>query len=192
MITEQFLKKVRDFAYAEEAKFHTPPKFHVDFTNEKGLKLAEALHANKDIVSAGTFLMDSMLGAAMTEGRLKEHVMMAVKKTKELFGEFPELTEEEKENILNCVREHHGAERFSSLESEICCNADCYRFLSMEGVVGGMKNFREMEKKELIDLFLKKGEEKWNVLSLSGCKKELEPQYQAVKVLLQRMKGEEK
>ena len=74
--------------------------------------------------------MDSMLGTAMTEKRLNEHTKMAIEKAEELFRDFPELTEEEKGTILSCIREHHGAERFSSVESEICCNADCYKFLS--------------------------------------------------------------
>lgn len=181
---------MRSFAYREEAKFHTPSKFQTDLTHEKGEKLADMLHANKEIVSAGILLMDSMLGTAISEGRLKEHITMGEEKAKELFKEFPELTEEEKENVLDCIREHHGVERFSSIESEICCNADCYKFLSMEGVVGGMKNQREMERKEMIDLYLKKAEEKRGIVSLPQCRKELEPQYNAIKNLLQKMKEE--
>ncbi len=191
MISQNFLNNVRDFAYGEEIKYRTPSKFQIDFAYQKGLALAEMLHANKEIVSAGTFLMDAMLGAAMTEGKPKEHAAMAEEKAKELFSEFPEITEEEKENILSCIRQHHGVERFSSLESEICCNADCYKFVSMEGVVGGMQHQRKMEKEAMIDLYLAKAEEKWNALSLPYCKRELEPQYQAVKALLQKMKENE-
>ncbi len=191
MISQDFLDKTRDLAYGEEIKYHTPSRFQIDYAHRKGEILAEILRADKNIVSAGMLLMDSMLGAALAEGRPKEHAKIGEERTKELFSEFPELSEEEKTNVIHCIREHHGAEKFFSIESEICCNADCYKFLSLEGVVGGMKHQREMERGAMIDLFLAKAEEKWNALSLPQCKKELEPQYHAVKILLEKMKENE-
>lgn len=190
MISKELVERVRSFAYGEEEKYHTPSKFQVDFAYENGQRLAEALHADKDIVAVGMLLMDALLGKAMAEGRAKEHVQMAEEKTKELLAEFSEVSEEEGENILHCVSEHHGVEKFFSLESEICCNADCYKFLSVEGVEGGMKNQREMPKGEMIDLYLAKAEEKRGALSLDVCKEELEPQYAKIKETLLEMKKE--
>jgi len=43
-----------------------------------------------------------------------------------------------------------------------------------------------MELDGLIKLYLKKADEKWNVLSLEICKKELEPQYKTIKDFLTR------
>ena len=91
----------------------------------------------------------------------------------------------EKENVLHCIREHHGVDTFYSLESEICCNADCYRFISVEGVVGGAMDFREISVSDFVELFSEKAEEKWYALSLDMCKKELEPQYRAIKTFLE-------
>jgi hypothetical protein len=128
--------------------------------------------------------MDCKLGQAFKEGRLKDHVEMSYQKAEEVLSANSQVTEKEKEIILGCVKQHHGSEKFLSLEAEICCNADCYRFASVKGVIGGMKNLRDMPMDDAVKLFLEKADEKWKALSLDICKKELEPEYRAIKTFL--------
>ncbi|NTU47159.1 hypothetical protein HGA88_06035 [Candidatus Roizmanbacteria bacterium] len=191
MITSNLIQTVQDFVYKEIEITSTPSRFQLDYTNDKGQLLAEKLQADKNIVLLGTLLMDCKLGQAFKEGRLKDHIEMSVQRAEELLSQDGEITSEEKEIVLACVREHHGAEKFSSLEAEICCNADCYRFISVEGVIGSIYHWQEkMPIEKLISLFREKAEEKWNALSLDMCRKELEPEYKAVKHLLDCYKGE--
>lgn len=184
MISKRLVDKARKFSYSQANKYLAPSIFHIDYANEKGQELAEKLDADKSLVLVGTLLMDCMVGQAIKEGRIKEHVVMGEKATKQILKNFPELTTEEMENIINCVRQHHGAQKFHSIEAEICCNADCYRFASVKGVLGGMRNSRDMSLPELIKLYSDKAEEKWNVLSLDICKKELKSQYCAIENFL--------
>jgi len=51
-------------------------------------------------------------------------------------------------------------------------------------VIAGIRYTRDMPLDDLVNLFLKKADEKWNALSLDICKKELEPQYKLIKDLL--------
>lgn len=183
MITKTLINLVGDFAYQEVEKYGTPSKFQVDFTNEKGQWLAEKLHADKSIVLLGTLLIDSMLGLAYKEGRLKDHIDMGYQKANEILSADKGLTTKEKENVLNCIKQHHGANNFFSLESEICCNADCYKFASVKGVIGSIKNMRDMPLDAMAKLFNDKADEKWNALSLDICKDELDLQYKAIKNL---------
>ncbi len=167
----------------------TPPPFHIHLANRKGQEIAQALNANKEVVILGTLLMDCALWEALQQGKLERHVDMSLEKAKEILSQFSEITEMEKENIFHCISEHHGLVKFYSIESETVCNADCYRFASVEGTIGGMKEFREMKLNELINLWLEKANEKWNALSLDICKKELEPQYYAIKQFLGNYKN---
>lgn len=187
MITKKLIKEIEDFVYSEVNKYQVPSRFQIDYTNEKGQWLAKKLKANKNIVYLGTLLMDCMLGKAVSEGKLLKHVEMSVKKADELLSSDTKLSE--KENILHCVKEHHGVKKFFSLESEICCNADCYRFASVKGILGGMINMRDMKLDDMVKLFSAKADEKWNALSLDICKKELKPQYKAIKELFRNYKG---
>jgi hypothetical protein len=184
MISAQLITLVSDYVYKDIDKYGAPSKFQVDFANEKGQWLAEKLKADKNLVLLGTLLMDCKLGQAFKEGRLKDHVEMSYQKAEEVLSANSQVTEKEKEIILGCVKQHHGSEKFLSLEAEICCNADCYRFASVKGVIGGMKNLRDMPMDDAVKLFLEKADEKWKALSLDICKKELEPEYRAIKTFL--------
>src|SRR3990167_4924855 len=184
MIPAALLEKARKIAYDEATEYRSPAIAHLDLANAQGQRLAKRSGAREDIVLLGTLLMDCMLGRALAANAREKHIDMSAVRAQELMSEFPEVTEEEKQNVLSCVREHHGAVKFSTLESEVCCNADCYRFASIKGCLGGMVNSRSMPLDEMIDLYSKKADEKWNALSLDICKEELRTQYEAIKKLL--------
>ena len=176
---EDFLIEARKLAYSEIEKTGIPAKMQADFTMEMGKQLAQKLGADVNMVEAGTLLMDCKVGQAVDENRQKEHVQMALEKVEELL-EKSSLSEKEKENIRHCVLEHHGVSKFFSLESEICCNADCYKFTSIKGFIVTLRYTRDMPFENLILLLRNKVDEKWNALSLDVCKKELTSQHKII------------
>ncbi len=186
MISEELIQTAKDFAYDQAKLFGTPALPHIELANEEGQKLADALGADKKIVLLGTLLMDCVLGQAIKQGKRAEHAEICAAKAGELLDRFKEVEQSEKDNVLVCIRQHHGAEKFETKEAEICCNADCYRFASIKGVLGGMRMGREMPIEELVSLYKGKVEEKWSALSLDACRKELEPQYRAIKVFFEQ------
>lgn len=178
------IKIAKEFAYKQSHEYKLPPVFYLELVNDKGQELAEKLHADKETVLLGTLLLDCMLGFTVKEGKIGEHVERSALKVEELLSQFPEIDEKTKENILQCVRQHHGVNEFYSKEAEICCNADCYKFISVAGFIGGIQNNSDMNLQEMIAFYTQKAEEKWNALTLEVCKKELEPQYKAIKTTL--------
>lgn len=184
MISITVKDEVEKFAREQAEQLQAPSIFHINLALEVGKRIACKLKADWGIVHLGLLLMDCQLGVALKANKRQEHVRLSEIKAEEILNEYPEITHEEKANILACVREHHGAQNFTSLESEVCCNADCYRFASVKGLIGGMVNSRNMPLDKMIDLYSKKADEKWNALSLDICKEELRPQYEAIKKLL--------
>jgi len=180
----KLIKQSQDFASSEAKKYGVPTQFHINLAYQVGQRLATDLKADSNIVAVGTYLMDCMLGVAFKKGRLKDHIAMSAEKAQEFLSQYPDLSNPVKENIVACVSEHHGVKKFSSLESEICCNADCYRFASVAGFVGGVHHGREMDLADLLALYKSKADEKWHALSLDICKQELEPQYKAIQKLI--------
>lgn len=180
---KDFIKKAKEFAMDEQKRTAMPLLPHIELSNSKAIELATKLGAKSDIVSAGTYLMDCMIGEALKLNRLKDHIVMSAEKVKQLLSN-SNVSSEESTNIEKCVLEHHGVPKFYSLESEICCNADCYRFISIVGFSYAMRYLREMPFSDLIRLLENKVEEKWLALTLPICKKELEPQYKLIKNFL--------
>ncbi len=183
---DRFLKQASDFAYSEVNRTGMPIRMHVDLSSQMGKELAIKLNANPDIVQAGTILMDCMLGEALKKGRQKDHIQMSLDKTNELL-EKSNLDAKTKENIRHCVLEHHGVRKFFSLESEICCNADCYRFASVKGFLIATRYLRDMPFEDLCALLKSKADEKAHALSLNICKEELGDQIRLINSILKHI-----
>ncbi len=177
----------KKFAFDEYNKYKIPIEKHIILSRDKGVWMAKKLKADEGVVEIGTYLMDCLLGKAIKEGKQKEHVAISLNGTNKLLKS-SKVDDGIKENIRHCVKEHHGSEKFYSLESEICCNADCYRFVSIEGFTYTIRYLREMPFKELVKLLDFKVNEKWNALTLDLCKKELAPEYKIIKNYLKHLK----
>ncbi len=181
---KQIIEKAREWALDEIEKNNSPSIEHFNLSNDKGQELAGLLNADKDIVMLGTILMDIKLGACIKEGRVKEHVSESVTATKEFLEQFV-LGKEIKDKIINCVAGHHGTISYICKEAEICANADCYRFISPIGVFhffGILANRFEKTSDRVKQVQIKM-DEKWKIISLDICEKELEGYYKAFKSL---------
>lgn len=188
MISEKIINEAKEFAVSESNLYKSPTPFALQLSLEKGKELAKKLSAQEDIVTLGVLLMDCQLGVAVKEKRIKDHISMSAEKASE-FLKLSNLEDGLINAVVGCIREHHGSNKFTSLESEICCNADCYRFISANGFLGAFRYvYPDMNLHDFILLIKEKIEEKWGALSLDICRQELEPQYKAIKTLLENYK----
>ncbi len=190
MITTNTISRVKEMAYTDSRENGAPSIFQIDYATEVAIRLADLLGADRRICQTGAYLMDCALGTAYRRGVLDQHVAMSHKKAEDFLNSVVDVTEADRKNILNCVLEHHGVGKFSSLESEIVCNADCYKFLSVKGVVGGIMHMRDMEVDQVVQIFEAKAVEKWGALSLDVCKQELKNQYENISGFLGSYTGE--
>jgi len=179
-----------EWALEEIAKYGLPYRFAFETANAKGLELAKRLGADQAVVGVGTRLMDVKLGEAFKLGKAEAHVAMSVKATRD-FLEKLEFGGEQKKKAIACVSEHHNAAgKFSSIESEICANADCYRFLDAKNFFNDLMEWgkRGETLKSAIELAEKKVREKIGTLSLPECKAELENDIKAIKAFIEAAK----
>lgn len=135
--------------------------------------------------------MDLKLLEAQSLGQPKKHTEMAVDATIEILKDY-DIDEETKKNIINCVKEHHGSSKYYSIESEVCANADCYKFLTPKGIFAYLSLLGRRHhnlNKELEQLEYKM-DEKYNIISLDIVKKELDSYYKQVKKLLENAKDD--
>ena len=146
---DEFLDKVKKFALLEQSRTQMPLLPHINISAEVGQLFATKFKANSQVVQAGTYLMDCMIGEALKQNRLKDHIEMSANKTSELILS-SNISKNDAENIKYCVLEHHGVTKFYSIESEICCNADCYRSVSIKGFSYAIRFLRDMPFEELI------------------------------------------
>ena len=193
MNIEDLVKKADSFNREEIKKYNSDIECLYDLSVEKGIMLAQKYNADINVVKIALALMDSKLPEATFLKNPSAHKDMAVEATKNFLKDADALTKNQKENIIKCVEEHHGAEKFHSIESEVVCNADCYKFLYPEGVFSYLSILaRRLNDfpKELAQLE-KKMNEKYMLISLPSVKEELESYYKKYSELLSVAKKDE-
>lgn len=151
----------------------------LEFSLEKGKELADYYNANQDIVHIGLCLMDIKLKEALALNKQSQHIKMAVDFAKEFLKEY-DISDDEKEDIINCIEAHHKTTPFKCVEAEICANADCYIFIHPIGVFTYMELLMKRGKSlnERISQLRSKLQEKHEIVSLDKVKNELEENYQ--------------
>ena len=178
MIINDLVKMSEEFNMAEMEKYNPDMVTLYEIALNAGLKLAKEYGADENIVRIGIAMMDSKLYEASRLGKQKEHVEMSLDAIKNMLKE-SKIDAAVKENIIKCVEEHHGVDKFYSIESEVVANADCYKFCHPKGVLyyASMlgRRFHDFNK-ELVQLEYKLNE-KHNALSLPLAKEELESYY---------------
>ena len=180
MNIEELVEKAESFNKEEIKKYKSDLEFLYNISYDAGIKLAKKYKADENIVRIALAMMDSKLPEAQHLGTQKEHISMSSSATKKLLEEATLLNDKEKENIIKCVEEHHGIEKFYSIESEVVANADCYKFIHPKGVfyyssMLGRRLHNFSKELEHLDFKLN---EKHDTLSLPLAKEELEPYYQ--------------
>ena len=186
MTLEELIKVSYDYNESELIKNKSEIKVLDDLALEKAIGLAKKYNANETIVKIAMNLMDSKLPEASKERVPKEHIVRGLEVTKDFLDQLTDASDEDKENILACVREHHGADKYSSIESQVCANADCYKFLSARGIMA----YASILARRHNDLDFEwnkleaKMDEKYKILSMDDVKEELEPTYLVFKDIL--------
>lgn len=187
MTNEQILEIVNKYAIEEIEKFGQPTMYYYNLVIEKAETLAKEVGADVTLSKIGVMLMDIKLGECIVNKIQPLHVEKSFEFAKEILDEC-NASEEVKNILLSCVKEHHGApkNKYSSKEAEVCANADCYRFLLPAGVYGCMLTTAAwgFEQNKSVDFVLSKVEEKFKTLSLEKAKQELTPYYKTLKEIL--------
>lgn len=183
MNIEDLVIKSDNYNREEIKKYNPDMEFLYNLSLKAGIKLSKEYGADENIVKIALAMMDSKLPEASYLGTPKQHILMSSNATKELLKDIDFLNEDVKENIIKCVEEHHGVEKFFSIESEVVANADCYKFVHPKGGLYYLsmlgRRFHDFNKEiEQLDFKLN---EKYNTISLASVKEELEPYYEILK-----------
>ena len=190
MNIEQLLVKADNFNREEIKKYNPDIAFLHQIAVEAGIKLAKEYGADENVVRIAISMMDSKLHEASFLGMPKQHISMSVDATKEILKDVDFLTNDVKENIIKCVEEHHGVDKFFSIESEVVANADCYKFVHPKGFLYYLsmlgRRFHDFDKE--IEQLNFKLNEKYNTISLPLVKEELEKYYEFFQKSINKLK----
>jgi len=183
MITD-IVREARRLALKEIEEFGIPNLIHFEISEKKVIELCERLNTDKTIALTGYYLMDLKLGEAFRLNKIEDHIKMSLSVARPFLEKFG-LDKETKEKIINCIEAHHGGVPFICKEAEICANADAYRFLHPKGFFATLIFIgRDLGFEKTLNLLDQKIDEKYKILSIDICKKELGKYYDRFKELI--------
>lgn len=178
---KEAIKDVREWSLREILNTGSPPLELHKICVETAHRLAKKNDVDVEVITLGIELIDIKLGESIKKGEVKNHVKISEDAAKEFLNKY-DIDNKMKENVLSCIREHHG-NVFSSKESEICANADCYKFLTLKGFILFTAEIKEREDKsfnEALKYAYEKYKEKKKILTLEYSKKELESEMKII------------
>lgn len=191
MTLEELVDISYEYNESELKKNKSEIKVLDDLALEKAIKLAKKYNADETIVKIAMNFMDSKLPEASKKGVPKEHIAYGLEVTREYLDKLIDVSDEVKMNILACVKEHHGAEKYSSIEAQVCANADCYKFMSARGIMAyaSILARRHNDLDAEWNKLESKMDEKMKIVSFKEVKEELEPTYKIFKEMLDKARN---
>lgn len=191
MTLKELINYADKFNRDELKKYNYDLEPMYDIALREGKRLAKLYNANEDIVTISLALIDAKLPEAVRLGTPKEHTKMGILAAEEILDKVTDMPEDAKTNILKCIEEHHGKDKYFSIESEVVANADCYKFLSPKGIITYIsilgRRLNDFEKEW--DQLEMKMDEKFQHISLSIAKEELTDCYMTFKKYLNSCRG---
>ena len=182
---DEIVNELDQYAIQEIAKYGIPTLDNYNDVINVAVALGKRLNANLQAIKLGARFLDLKLGEATQQKKISEHITMALGFAKEFLSRYP-LQEDIKQKVYYCITEHHNT-KFSCVESEICANADCCKFLAPKKVLRMFYNWRQRgyNFEEIFNLAEEKVEERWKALTLEICKKELQYNYNKIREFLE-------
>ena len=181
---DDIVNDLDQFAVSEIMKYNIPTLDNYNDVVNVAIELGKKLNANLSVIKLGSRFLDIKLGEATNEKKINEHITTSLGFAKEFLSKYP-FEEDVKQKVFACIMEHH-CKKFSYIESEICANDDCYKFLVPKKILRMFYNWKQRgyNFEEIFLLAEEKVEERWSALTLDVCKKELEDNYNKIKEFL--------
>lgn len=151
----------------------------------KGKELSTRYDADERLVLASLYLAHTVFNQNWEGDIQKNHPSLSSKFAREYLERW-KVEKEDQKIILNAIEAHHGQIPTISKVGEIVKNAECFKFVTIEGSLIWLHDLgtRNVPFKEACHMVLKKMEQKKNLLTLEDCMKEAEENCMKIREIL--------
>jgi hypothetical protein len=167
------VKKAKDLAYKQYLKNKAPAWYLTEIAVSKGVELSAKYKVDKNLVAASLYLAHVVFDPVRGSDTQKNHEKLSADFAKKYLDKW-RISANKQDIILNSIESHHNKVRCGSLTAEVVKNAECFKFLSVEGCMIFMHTLgdRKTSMKDSFEYLLYKINQKYSYLTLDECKKE--------------------
>lgn len=152
----------------------------------KGKELAEKYHENEKLILTSLYLAHTVFSPIWGGEIQQKHPNLSAEFSKKYLDEW-RVPQEEQKIILNSIQAHHGAIKTESQIAEIVKNAECFKFVTVEGALIYLHEWgrRQVDYEEAQDKVLQKMQQKKKLLTLEECIEEADKNCQEIRKIFQ-------
>ncbi|HCJ52272.1 MAG: hypothetical protein A2898_05570 [Candidatus Kerfeldbacteria bacterium RIFCSPLOWO2_01_FULL_48_11] len=152
-----------------------------------GKKLARQCHADEKLVIASLYLAHIVFHTDRKSHRMKDHPKLSAKLARGYLKKWGVLKTEQ-DVIINAIAIHHSVLSPKSKVAEVMRNAEGYKFLTIEGCLIFLHDLgtRGMSWEKSVEYFLEKMNQKYALLTLPACKREMRKNISLLTQMLDR------
>lgn len=169
----------------EQTKINKAPAWRLtELAILKGKELAKKYNESEKLILTSLYLAHTVF-SPIWEGEIqKNHPKLSSEFANKYLEEW-KVPENEKKIILNSIEAHHDHIRTETKVAEIVKNAECFKFVTIEGSLIWLHELglRQIDYDEAKDKVIKKMEQKRKLLTLEDCIKEAEKNCEEIKKL---------
>jgi len=141
----------------------------------KGKELSKKYNVDERLVKTSLYLAHTVFTTRFGDEIRTNHPKLSAEFVKKYLDEW-QVNKNEQETILNAIEAHHNKVPTESKIAEVMKNAECFKFVTVEGSLIWLHNLgiRQVPFKEAINKVIQKMEQKKRLLTLDNCIKEAE------------------
>ena len=169
------ITKARELAKSQYEKNHAPAWNLTELAVKKGEFLAKKHGAIPELVVIALYLAHVIFDEDRAGDIQTRHCHLGAEFIKPYLSEWG-VSSADRAIILNAIEAHHDQVPTESKEAEVMKNAECFKFLTLEGISIFLADLRRrgMTHDEAAEYALDKMNQKRQLLTLEDCKQEAE------------------
>jgi len=167
------VKLSRELMQKQTQKNKAPAWLLTEIAARKGKEFSKRYDVDERLVLTSLYLAHTIFSPDWEGDIQKNHPKLSsefVKKYLDKWG----VDKKEQEIILNAIESHHGKVPAKSKIAEVVKNAECFKFVTVEGSLVWLHELgiRKVPFEEAVDKVIYKMKQKRNLLTLDDCIKE--------------------
>ncbi len=169
-------------------KNKSPAWLLTELAIKKGVQLSEIYSVDKKLVLVSLYLAHTVFDPIWKGEIQKNHEKLSSDFIKPYLDKW-EVETIDKDIIINSIEAHHGKIPTKTKISEVVKNAECFKFVTVEGCLIFLHELglRGTSFEESVDKVIQKMEQKRRLLTLDNCKKEAENNCKEIKELFKNI-----
>lgn len=154
---------------------------------KKGQELARKYSIDEELVAITLYLAHSVFCQEWKGAVQINHPQLSAAFAEPVLDDL-NITKEDRELVLNAIRNHHSTESSPNLFAEVVRNAECFKFVTKKGALIFLHELgaRGVSYEESENRVLEKMNDKFSLLSLKECIKEATEQCNQIKAIFDK------